>query len=102
MGTWGLVACLLLGAVATLATLPSRWVLVRGLGKAWWLRFLLVQGLAVNGLMAYTTRAVAESLGWLASPHALWALPLGYGLGFFALCLSNADWSARKFHGLEG
>lgn len=101
MWVWGLAACLALGGVATLASLLRRWVLVRHLGKAWWLRFALVQGLAVNALMAYTYLSVAEHLGWVAQGHGLWALPLGYGLGFFALSLSNADWSARKFHGLD-
>lgn len=102
MGGLGLWVCLAAGVGATGVALLRRWLYVRRLGPTWWVRFALTQGLAVNAVMALTFEAVAGHLGWKASPHATWALPLGYGLGFLALAINNADWTVRKFHAPEG
>lgn len=94
-----LVAALsvLAGLVACVAAIAVRRPLVARLGAGYTGRFLLVQGLAINGALYYVVQGMA---GW-SGIQATWWLPLAYGPLFFLYSLSNIDWTARKFHDLE-
>jgi hypothetical protein len=92
---------LLLGLVAVVAAMRVRRDLASGLGRDWRVRFFLVQGVLINGTLFAVIRYVSHNLGW-TDPASLWLVSGLYGLLFFGYSLSNVDWTARKFHGVEG
>lgn len=89
------------GVLATLAALVVRRPLVRQLGEGYARRFLAVQAVAINVVFFLVVRATAD---WVQLEGAArdFGLPIGYGLLFFVYSLSNIDWTARKFHDVEG
>jgi hypothetical protein len=97
MAALGLAA----GFLATLAALAVRRPLVATLGAGYTGRFLLVQAIAINAVLYYVVRSAAA---WVELPGGAgnpW-LPVAYGLLFFLYSLSNIDWTARKFHDVQG
>lgn len=90
---------LLLGVVATLVALRVRRPLVASLGPGYAGRYLLIQGLAINGALWYI---VAAAAGWsqIVVADAYWMIP-AYGAVYFLYSLSNIDWTAKKFHDVE-
>lgn len=92
---------LLLGLVAVVAAMRVRRDLASGLGREWRVRFLLVQGVLINGTLFAVIRYISHNLGW-TDATSLWLVSALYGPLFFGYSLSNVDWTARKFHGVEG
>lgn len=95
------VLSLAAGVLATLAALAVRRPLVGQLGAGYTGRFLAVQAIAINLALFFVVQATVGWLG-LAGGAADYWLPAAYGLMFFGYSMSNIDWTARKFHDVEG
>lgn len=89
------------GVFATLAALAVRRPLVGQLGRGFAGRFLAVQAIAINLALYLVVQATAGWLGLRGGAADNW-LPVAYGLMFFIYSMSNIDWTARKFHDVEG
>ena len=85
------------GVLATFAALVVRRPLVAQLGEGYAWRFLLVQALAINGVLYLVVQATMTWMDLRGGALDFW-LPLPYGMLFFFYSLSNIDWTARKFH----
>jgi hypothetical protein len=90
---------LAVGLIAVVVAMRMRRDLAARLGQAWRIRFLAVQGGLINITLFMVWRYVAGNLD--LEGGELWAASLAYGPVFFFYSLSNIDWTARKFHGVD-
>ncbi|HEY9723692.1 MAG TPA: hypothetical protein V6D47_16895 [Oscillatoriaceae cyanobacterium] len=91
-------AAFLLGLAAVFAAIRMRWPLAQRLGTGWLLRFGLVQGVLINGVLLAVVLALVKGYTWAASP-VVWVVPLAYAGMFYWYSLANITWTAQKFHG---
>lgn len=89
-----------LGLLAVVVAMRVRRDLAARLGREWRLRFMAVQGVPINLALFAVWHYLAANLGWWDGQHVWW-LALAYTPVFFFYSLSNIDWTARKFHGVE-
>ena len=90
---------LTIGMMAVVVALRVRRDLAARLGREWRLRFLAVQGGLINVTLFVVWRYLAASLA--GDGATLWFASALYGPVFFFYSLSNIDWTARKFHGMD-
>ncbi|MDB5100904.1 MAG: hypothetical protein JWM80_5325 [Cyanobacteria bacterium RYN_339] len=93
------LVAILLGFIAVMAAMRARRDMAATLGREWRMRFLLVQGLLINVALFATICLV---IGKGASASEQWLAVLVYGPLFYGYSLSNINWTAKKFHGVEG
>ncbi len=90
----------LIGLLAVGVAMRVRRDLAAQLGREWRVRFLVVQGGLINACLFGVWRYLAGNLGF-DGPEAVWLVSLAYGPLFTLYSLSNIDWTARKFHGVD-
>ncbi|MEB3197355.1 MAG: hypothetical protein VKP62_09145 [Candidatus Sericytochromatia bacterium] len=96
MTVWAALS-LLSGLLATLAALVRRWALVRSLEPTYLPRFLVTQGVLINGALYGVWHWTLQSSGL----NAQWSPPIlvvAYGLMYLAYSVANVDWTVKKFH----
>lgn len=92
---------LAIGFIAVVVAMRLRRDLAAQLGREWRIRFLAVQGVLINAALFAVWEYVASNLGWTQGSQ-VWGVAIAYGPVFLGYSLSNIDWTARKFHGVEG
>jgi hypothetical protein len=90
---------LAIGLMTVVVAMRMRRDLAARLGRDWRLRFLAVQGGLINVTLFVVWRYIAQNLGM--EGRDLWIASIVYGPVFFFYSLSNIDWTARKFHGVD-
>jgi hypothetical protein len=93
------LVAIVLGFIAVMAAMRVRRELAGALGREWRVRFLLVQGVLINVALFAT---VCYLIGKDVSVLEQWLATLLYGPVFYFYSLSNINWTAKKFHGVEG
>jgi hypothetical protein len=95
------LVAVVIGFLAVVAAMRVRRELAGSLGKAWRVRFLLVQGVLIN-VVLFAVVCYLIGRDDVTTAAEKWAAVVMYGPLYFGYSLHNIDWTAKKFHGVEG